>query len=244
MRDLTEVFYPAAQRPFSPYSVDAFLTPPWVALLIAPLSFLPLWFVRVLAPLLNLLFTGLVVLKYGGSGSSLLITMTSYPFLFLLGTGSVEWIPMLGLLLRSPILMLSKPQSGMLALLIWLERADHKLRFLLSIVVFLGLSLLIWPGWPLAMLENFRTLPADFASPLNKIMLWPWSIPFGLIALYYAMLRKDEMLAVIATWLLTPHLIYHSLTMGMAMIAARFPRLALAMSVGLYIVAALRWQFA
>jgi hypothetical protein len=193
---------------------------------------------------LNMLVTGLVVLKYGGGKSALLITFTSYPFLFLLSTGSVEWMPMLGVLFNWPFLILAKPQSGALVLLVWLKRTKNKLTFILSIAAFIGISLLIWWGWPLLMLENIRTLPAALDSPLNKIILWPWGIPFGLAALYFAMIRDDESLAIVATWLLVPHLVYHSLTMGMALLAARYPLLALIMSITLYIVAVARWHFA
>lgn len=94
------------------------------------------------------------------------------------------------------------------------------------------------------MLENIRTLPAALASPLNRINLWPWGIPFGLILLYYAWVRDDELLAIVATWLLTPFLVYHSLTMGMALLAVRYPRWALIASLLLYITAVVRWHFA
>lgn len=244
MVDYTVVFYPVAHDPFHPYSVQGFINPPWVALLLAPLSLIPYELGRILISLLNMCVTSMVVLKYGGDKPALLITVTSYSFLFLLGTGSIEWMPMLGLLLNWPILILAKPQSGALVLLVWLKRTKNKLVFILSIAAFLGLSLLIWWGWPWLMLENIRTLPAALASPLNRINLWPWGIPFGLILLYYAWVRDDELLAIVATWLLTPFLVYHSLTMGMALLAVRYPRWALIASLLLYITAVVRWHFA
>lgn len=244
MVDLTVVFYPVAHTPFHPYSIPGFINPPWAALLIAPLSLIPYELGRILISLLNMFVTSLVVLKYGGSKSALLITLTSYPFLFLLSTGSIEWMPILGLLLNWPFLILAKPQSGALVLLVWLKRTKGKLGFVLSIIAFLGLSLIIWWRWPWLMLENLRTLPAALASPLNKINLWPWGIPLGLIALYYAWLRDDELLAIIATWLLIPFLVYHSLTMGMALLAVRYPRWALIASLLLYILVIVRWHFA
>ncbi len=244
MVDLTIVFYPAAHDPFHPYSIQGFINPPWVAFFLAPLSLIPHELGRILISLLNIFVTSMVVLKYGGDKSALLITLTSYPFLFLLSTGSIEWMPMLGLLLNWPILILAKPQSGALVLLVWLKRTQRKLMLILSIATFLGLSFLIWPGWPWLMLENIQTLPAELASPLNKINLWPWGIPFGLISLYYAWVRDNELLAIVATWLLTPFLVYHSLTMGMALLAVRSPRWALIASLLLYTTAAIRWHFA
>lgn len=244
MVDLTVVFYLVAQIPLHPYSIEGFINPPWAALFVAPLSLVPYELGRILISLLNMLVTSLLVLRSGGGKFALIITMTSYPFLFLLSTGSIEWIPMLGLLFNWPILILAKPQSGALVLFVWLKRTKGKLAFVLSIAAFLGLSLLIWWGWPWLMLENIRTLPAALASPLNKINLWPWGIPFGLAALYYAWVREDELLAIVATWLLVPFIVYHSLTMGMALLAARYPRLALIVSVMLYVVAVVRWHFA
>lgn len=140
MIDLTEIFYPAARVPFLPYSVKGFINPPWAALLIAPLSLIPYELGRTLISLLNMLVTGLVVLKYGGGKFALIVTYTSYPFLFLLGTGSIEWIPMLGLLLNWPILMLAKPQSGAGVLILWLKRKKDKLAFVSLIATFIGLS--------------------------------------------------------------------------------------------------------
>lgn len=242
MGDLMTIFYPAAKIPLQPYSIEGFINPPWVALLIAPLSLIPPQLGRILISLLNLLLTSLLVLKYGGGKFALLITLTSYPFLFLLSTGSVEWMPMLGLLLNWPILILAKPQSGALVLLLWLKRTKNKWTFILSIVTLLGLSLLVWWNWPRLMLENIHTLPAALACPLNKINVWPWSIPFGLAALYYALVQDEESLAIVATWLLVPHLVYHSLTMGLALLAARFPRVALIISITLFVVAMLRWH--
>jgi hypothetical protein len=244
MGDLTTIFYPAAQDFLHPYAIEGYINPPWAALLIAPISWIPYELGRVLISLLNMLVTGLVVLKYGGGKSALLIIFTSYPFLFLLSTGSVEWMPMLGLLFNWPILILTKPQSGGLVLLVWFKRTKRKLTFILCIAAFIGLSLLIWWGWPLQMFENIRTLPAALNSPLNKINLWPWGIPFGLATLYFAIMRDDELLAIVATWLLIPHLVYHSLTMGMALLAARYPSLALIMSIVLYIIVVARWHFA
>ena len=244
MRDLTTIFYPAAQSFLHPYSIQGYINPPWAALLVAPISLFPYEFGRILISLLNMLVTGLLVLKYGGGKSALFIIFTSYPFLFLLSTGSVEWMPMLGLLFNWPILILAKPQSGALVLFVWLKRTQGKLAFIFSIAAFLGLSLLIWWNWPILMLENIRTLPTALASPLNKIILLPWGIPFGLAALYFAFMLDNESLAIVATWLLVPHLIYHSLVMGMAVLAARYPLLTLIMSITLYVVVLVRMHFA
>ena len=244
MVDFTTVFYPVAQTPLHPYAVPGFISPPWTALLIAPFAIIPYGIGRVLISLVNLLVAGLLVLKYGGGKLALLVTLTSYPVLFLLGSGSVEFLPMLGMLLNWPILILVKPQSGALALLIWFKRAKNKLAFALCMAALLGVSLLVWWNWPWLMLENIRTLPAALASPLNKINLWPWGIPVGLVALYAAWKQDDELLAIVATWLLSPHVVYHSLAMGLALLSARRPRLALVVSVALYAIAAARWYLA
>jgi hypothetical protein len=244
MVDFTVVFGPVAQTPLHPYTIPGFIGPPWTALFVAPLAVFPVDLGRALISLVNMLITSLLVLKYGGGTLSLFVTLTSYPFLFLIGSGNVEFVPMLGLLLNWPILILAKPQSGALVLLVWLKRAENKLAFVLTLAALLGVSLLVWRGWPRLMLENIHTLPAALASPLNKIGLWPWTIPFGLAVLYRAWKREDELSAILATWLITPHMVYHSLTMGLALLSARRPHLALVMSVALYVIAAARWRFA
>ena len=239
MADFTVVFYPTAQVPLHPYSIQGFINPPWTALLIAPLALFPYELSRILMSLMNMLVTGLLVYKYGGGKLSLFVVLTSYPFIFLLGSGSVEWIPMLGLLFNLPILILAKPQSGALVLLVWFKQSENKKIFILSIVTFLTLSLLVWQNWPWLMLENISLpLNALGSSPLNRLNIWPMGIPFGLIMLYYAWKHDDELLSIMATWLLTPYTVYHSLTMGMALLATRYPRLALIVSIALYPIAA------
>ena len=239
MADFTIVFYPVAQTPMHPYRIQGFINPPWTALFIAPLALFPYELSRILMSLMNMLITGLLVHKYGGNRMSLFVVLTSYPFLFLLGSGSVEWIPMLGLLFNLPILILAKPQSGVFILIIWFKQSEHKKKFVLSIATLLILSMFVWQGWPQLMLENINLpLNAMGSSPLNKLNIWPRSIPFGLAMLYYAWKHDDELFSIIATWLLTPYTIYHSLTMGMALLAARYPRLGLIISIALYITVA------
>lgn len=242
MFDFTEVFYVVGKVPLRPYSIQYFQNPPWVAILLSPISLFPYEFARVLTILINFAITGLLVIKYDGERAALLITLTSYPFLFLLATGSVEWIPMLGILLSSPILVLAKPQSALFILLIWLKRTRTKVVFVLSIGTFLVVSLFLWKAWPILMLHNIQVASRDIQDFTNQINVWPWGIPLSIIVLYYAWKRDDELLAIIATWLMVPHLIYHSLTTGMAILAARSPYIALAVSILIYAVVLIRWR--
>ena len=241
MFDFTQVFYVVGKVPMQPYSVKYFQNPPWVAILLSPISVFPYEFARILVILINFAVTGLLVIKYGGERVALLVTLTSYPFLFLLATGSVEWIPMLGILLGNPILVLGKPQSALLILLIWWKRAKQRVVLALFTGVFLMVSLFVWGLWPIEMIHNIQIASHDIQDHMNQISVWPFGIPLAMIVLYYAWRREDELLAIIATWLMMPHLIYHSLTAGMAILAARAPYIALPISIFIYALVLIRW---
>jgi len=105
----------AARNPLHPYQIPAFINPPWYALLLSPLGLLPPQVGQALNTFLNLAVTALVVVRYRGSKSSLLLTLTSLPFAALVLNGNVEWISMTAFLLPSewalPFIF-AKPQTG------------------------------------------------------------------------------------------------------------------------------------
>jgi len=78
----------------------------------------------------------------------------------------------------------AKPQTGLMAGgLLWLlvpQAWKHKLRVLVVPLIGVVLSLLVYPGWPLQIVEEWlRIQPNDFAS----ITLWRWIGPAGLLLL-------------------------------------------------------------
>lgn len=224
--DFLDAFWPAAHIPFDPYSIPAFLNPPWVALLFYPLTFLHERVAQAVITFLNLAVTLLLVARYGGNRWSFILTATSSPFLTLLFSGNIDFLPMAAFLLPANwglVLMLSKPQVGIIAGLIWFKRAKNRVLFLIPAAVLLLLSLTIWGWWIPDMLQNSAYSAGRPVGPWN-ISPFPWLVPVGLILLYYAWKLEDELIAVAATLCLVPYFAAYSLTAMFAMLAARSPR--------------------
>ena len=221
----------AIRTPLHPYQIESFHYPPWFALFLSPLGLLPSRLGQAINAYLNLSVAMLVVFTRRGKPLALALVGTSLPMAALLLNANVEWVPMLAFLLPPAWglpLLATKPQSGGLAALLWLKQEKNRTRLLLPAVGVGLLSLAIW-GWWLPTAIGGRPLTQEAnAAP------WPWAIPLGLALLVLAWRREDELLAVGATLCLVPYYVIHSATLGFALLAARYPRLAAAVWLALW----------
>ena len=227
--DFLDAFWPAAHIPFDPYGVPAFLNPPWVALLLYPLTFLSERVAQAIIAFSNLGITLLLVARYGGTRWSYILTVTSSPFLSLLFNGNIDFLPMAAFLVPTNLglaLMLSKPQVGIMTGLIWFKQARHRVIFLIPAVTLLLISFTIWGWWVPDMLRQSIYADGRSVGPWN-ISPFPWLVPIGFFLLYYAWKLEDELIAVAATLCLVPYFAAYSLTAMFAMLAARSPRAAI-----------------
>jgi hypothetical protein len=242
--DFLDSFFPAAHVPLDPYGVPSYLNPPWVALLLYPLTFLPERVAQAIIAFLNLAMTLLLISRYKGNRWSFLLTITSAPFLSLLVNGNMDWLPMMAFLLPANwglAVMLSKPQTGIMAGLVWFKQAKRKIPFLFPAAGLLLASFLIWGWWVSRMFHQSLQSGGRAIGPWN-ISPFPWLIPLGLFLLHQAWKREDELIAVAATLCLTPYFAVYSLTIFFAMLAARTPRLSFIAWIILWIFfLALRW---
>lgn len=227
--DFLDAFWPAAHTPLTPYQHPAFLNPPWVALILYPLSFLTERYAQAIIAFLNLAATLLLAARFGGNRLSFLLVMTSPTFLSLLVNGNIGWMSMSAFLLPANwglILLLAKPQDGLMAGLVWFKRAQNKLIFLLPSLGLVALSFLIWGWWVPHIFQQGLHTGGRAVGPWN-ISPFPWLIPLGLILLYFAWKLEDELLAVAATLCLVPYFAFYSLNTLYTMMAGRHPRLAI-----------------
>ena len=233
--DWSTAFYVAAETPFEPYQVPLYNYPPWLALILAPFSFFSLRFSQALNAFAALYFVSLLVVRSKGTVFSLIITFTSFPFFALLGNASVDWVVAAGFVFASVWavpLVLAKPQTGFLVLFIWFKRSTNKKQFLLAGFLFFLVTLLIWGLWPLDAWRNIQEI-----SVMKRVnsSFFPWSIPVGLYLLYYAWKNDDELAAVGATLCVSPYFAPQSLIVGFAILAARYRKVALVVSILLWI---------
>lgn len=233
--DWSRAFYPASKTPFEPYQVPIYNYPPWAALIFSPFGFLSLRLSQALNAFASLFFVSLLVVRSKGNFFSLLITLTSFPFVALLGNASVDWLVAAGVVFASiwtvPF-VLAKPQDGFLVILIWFKRSTKKNMFILVSLLFVIATFLIWGEWPMQMLHKIQEISGMRNANLS---FFPWSIPFGLALFYYAWKNDDELAAVGASLCIAPYFAPQSLIVGFAILSGRYRKIAIIIWLALWI---------
>lgn len=247
--DFRHFFYLAARQPLDPYGVWGYVSPPWLAVWYWPLGLLPLGAANLIHTLLLGVGTAYALRRLGGNGWSLAAALTSAPFLLLAISGNVDWLVLLGFALPAEWglpLLLTKPQAGGLAGLVWLKRRWREagwsgaLRLALPSALLLTVSLIVWGWWPGAMWAN--ALERDLPGAQWNVAPWPWLVLPGLWLGWQAWKREDEFLAATATLFLTPYIALYSVTVWLVLGAARSPRVAWANWAGGWLtLASLAW---
>ncbi len=212
-----------------PYATRRFISPPFIPVLVSPFKLFGSWSLAVMMALTATLAAALVRDAHGKIDLfSLAAVYTSYPFMALIHTGQIEWIPLLGLATGGWLgaaLIAMKPQAGLLAGLVWFIRSDQKLAYITMAVGLLSVSFLIWGNWPASMLANMAEIPDTKRWPgIMGVSIWPWGIPIGVALLVDAIrqagLRNATVLAILATLMLTP---YFNVQSMVGLIALAFP---------------------
>ncbi len=236
--DWIDTFYPAARIPLHPYDIWSFINPPWAALILWPLGFLRQNWAQAVNAALNLVVVSLLVIKSKGDRIALVLTLTSFPFLALIANGSIEWMPALGFLLQNgwgiPFL-LAKPQSGLLAGLVWFLKSKKKIWFVLPGLALVLASFLVWKNWIGALLANVQYMQKIQRGLFTvSVSLWPWSIIPGVALLVYflwtafrpqanredeRLQRRQELVAVAASLCFSPYFVPHSVTIFFALLS-------------------------
>lgn len=212
--DWRDYFRPASLallRGASPYTVDGFFSPPWTALLLAPLAVLPFDVSRMVFLLGALAAFVYLPHRYGASRLAGALFVLSPPAIAGLATQNIDWLVLCGLLLPPRwglFFVLMKPQTVGFVAIVWALEAWHADRLR-------GLRRLLWPV-TLATLASFALFgfwPAaasDLTHDTYWTSLWPIGVPFGLGLAVLALQRRSERLACVASPLLAPHVLMHS----------------------------------
>ena len=199
-------FYPAGQAVLSGqdmYTVESFYSPPWIAILLAPLATLPLAASWALFTLLSLGAFLITFYRMSLTPNQLGLVALSPFFLYNLWHGNLDSFVLLGSVLSPAVgvwLLLLKPQLTWPLIALWLLRcrknpkAGSSVAFLLSLLV----------ASAIAGLATFAHLPSPEAMPWNT-SLWPVSIPVGLLTLLFAYRLDDDKLALGSAPLLSPY---------------------------------------
>lgn len=226
----------------SPYGLVSFIYPPWAAIFFAPLSWFPLTTAILLQLCLYFAIVTLIVYKFGGDIKAVVIALTSFIAFDATLELNIEWLVYIGLLFppafSGPFLAI-KPQ---LAFGYWLtlKRRDlvHAIIVLLTVVL---ISLLIWGAWPIDMMDAIKnnTLGRSFhlfnLAPL-VLLPAPVSIAIGLWMAWRAIKRQDVILGFLSWLFFVPYIASYSLLLPLALIAIRWTRFALLVSVVIWVI--------
>lgn len=189
----------------SPYNVECYYSPAWVAILFSPLSV----FTREIAYRIYaaILFGSYIFIIFRISKQDLLVSIIACfsPFVFMtMQYGNIDWLVLLGLISPKFLgiwLILTKPQMGFTLAIVWAwiiykEKGVRSL-FVTFTPVTLGLLISLLLGMRLPNPEILSTWSAD---------IWPIGLILGIPALVIAIRKKDEFLALATAPFLTPYI--------------------------------------
>lgn len=227
-------FYPVSKNLLNPYSIRTFNYPPWTALLLYPLRFFSEYTSAVINSCLNIVVIGLLVVKRKGDLFSLILTLTSFPFIALIANGNIEWIPALGFILQNgwglPFLLI-KPQSGIFAILSWPTLAKNKIVFIFPTLIITFLSFILWGNWISSMLDSIKYMNILNVDKYHfNASLFPWTIPLGLGLIIFIIKnqpRNSEIFGILATLSVSPYFASQSLTILFALVSVSHRRIAI-----------------
>ena len=252
--DWWEVFYPAGNQPMLAYTNDIhFVYPPWMALLLAPIS---RWGPEIAYPLFVGISAGIVswgVWQWSGRWWILLLVLTSAPMIAVLTTGQVDAIPLLGLIVYTlttsqgeysgqmvEIKNEDRPQANpileFLAIVLLAAKPQiaglsagiiwlrsHKRWWLLA--AFVGLIGITLVIWPGWMGIAYARLGG--LDRKFSVDLWPWGIAVGIVLAWIAVGHRDVLIAAVATYFFLPYINLNSLIVVAVILAVRLPKLYL-----------------
>lgn len=243
-----------------PYQTPGFVNPPWTVLFLLPLQPFSLGGGVMLQ--LIIFFVCLVGLihRFGGKTPfwTMLIVVTSPLALDNAIELNIDWLVCLGLLVPpaySAPLLLVKPQLALGYLLSF--KWEDLIRWLMVLLITITLSLMIWGNWLPAWVRNITTILrlAVNMAPMSWAGTIPALVLCGLLMILafrhaYQMQRQqdapqptekhrlhppDALLSILAGMCLVPYLATYSALLPLTLIAIRYPRLALVISLALWL---------
>jgi hypothetical protein len=179
----------------SPYKRWGIFVPPWTFLPLIPFAILPPQLGRAVLFTVSLASFAFVSYRLKSKPIALVAILFSYPVLYSLLYGNLEWLIALGFALPPQIglfFVLIKPHIGAPIAMFWLFESWRRgglkevARVFLPVSLGFLVSFVVFGFWPLLAL-NSGVIDAPYNSSL-----WPHSIPLG-IALLIAAIRSRKL---------------------------------------------------
>jgi hypothetical protein len=222
----------------SPYELDYIVVPPWTFFPLIPFALLPPGLDTALLFTISLLSFAFVSFRLGARPIPLLAILFSYPVLFSLLYGNLEWLISLGFILPPQIglfFVLIKPQLGIPVALFWTAQAWRSgrtreiVRIFWPVTIAFLVSFLIFGFWPL------WTLKLDVLTAEYNSSFWPQSIPVGIGLLVSAVRTRKLGLALVSAPFLSPYVGPQSWSLAILGLAA-MPLEVTMVSIGTWIL--------
>lgn len=205
----TGSFYPAGRailEGHNPYATHGFFNPPWLLLLLAPLTLLPEQVGRLV--LVAMAFAAYLYLIHRAAASRRAVTafLLSFPVLFTAVEVNLDSFVLMGLLLAGQLglfLLMLKPQAGVGIALFWLVEAWRAggwrkvVRLFAPIVVAFLLSFTLFGNWFVS--AGYLQSSSWNTSP------FPFAVPVGLGLIAHALRRRDIRFAIPASLCFSPY---------------------------------------
>lgn len=224
----------------TPYDLPAFTNAPWAVLALLPFNALALpW--AVLAQLgLYFACLTLIMFRIRPRLRGVLVALTTFTSFDATLQLNVDWIVCLGLLVPavwSGPFLLVKPQ---VALGYWFSLRPRTLtRALLITLLVSAAAAAIWGLWPLGILasvaRNGHLTQVGNLAPWRYLSV-PGAVGLGLVLAGWAWRRRDPVLGILAGVFFVPYLQPYSLLLHVSVLAARWPRLVLLISLTMWLV--------
>lgn len=205
-------FYKAGQmlldrQPLYAFSESGFLfyNPPWVAVILVPLSLFPPVFGAGLITAISVTVILLLSRKYHLSLFSTAMLLLSPPVINVMSMGQIDLLILGGLLLPAelaPIVAVSKPQTAIGFAFTPFFNGDKLKRVILVSGGVLLASVLVFGFWFFDILSMHTPEQATWNLWRN---IWPWNLVVGIPLIGLGLYKKNELILLAASPFLFPY---------------------------------------
>jgi hypothetical protein len=234
-RDWHNDIGPGARRWWPDPWTEGLPLAPWAALILSPLGGIPDRVATAFTNGLSVIILALVAKRFNGPDWIAIPILISPPGWWLFTNGQTEWLMLSGLLMFNGLdilLVVLKPQVAVGVIVPRVRRAGARWFVYLAPALLFGLaSFIIWPGWPLRILEF---APILIKGEWNSA-LWPWGLPVGLFLLWQAWRTGEDRWGIAASPFLFPYVNMPSYLGLLIVLAARWPRWTLGVWVAMWL---------
>jgi hypothetical protein len=191
----------------NPYLLNRdYFNPPWAMIPVIPAAFMPDPIARIYGALLACGALGYVMYRLKASLLSMLLIFSSMPVVLLLHNGQIDFLVLLGWMMPRPLgmlLLVIKPQVGAVMGLLWIVEAYQDggwrgvVKLVWPVTAAYLVSFVAYGPWILVM----RRAPG-FEWNLG---LFPYLLPVGLLLVWLAIRKHDELHSLRASPLIAPY---------------------------------------